>query len=59
MTGTHNVYVVGAGTQKDDMTDLAYAIDDLGLSIEQEHLIRDHVRQPYSGFRPPEYASRS
>lgn len=58
MTGTHNVYVMGAGAQKDDMSDLAYAIDDLGISIEREHLIRDHVRQPYSRFRPPEYVPR-
>lgn len=56
MTGTHNVYVIGAGTDKDDMTGLAYEIDDSGLSIEREHLIRDHQRRAYSGFQPPEYA---
>lgn len=57
MTGTHNVYVVGAGAEKDAMTDLAYAVDDLGLTVEREHLIRDHVRQPFSGFRPPEHVT--
>lgn len=55
MTGTHNVYVIGAAPEKDGMTELAYAIDDLGLTIEREHLIRDHVRQPYDNFHPPPY----
>lgn len=55
MTGNHNVYVIGAGAHKDDMTDLAYAIDDLGLAVEREHLIRAHDKQPYSGFRPPNH----
>lgn len=50
MTGTHNVYVLAAGSEKDDMTKLAYDIDELGLEIEREHLIRAHVRQPYDGF---------
>ena len=51
MTGKSNVYVIGVGNEKDDMTDLAYDIDDLGLEIEREHLIRAHIRQPYDGFR--------
>jgi DNA-binding Lrp family transcriptional regulator len=55
MTGSHKVDVVAAGAEKDDMTDLAYVVDELGLTIEREHLIRDHVRQPFSGLRPPEY----
>lgn len=54
MTGTHNVYIIGAGTRKDDISELAYAVDNLGLAIEQEYLIRDHTIQPYSGFQPPE-----
>lgn len=58
MTGTHNVYVIGAGEHKDDMTDLAYEIDDLGLAIEREHLIRAHDKQPFSGFEPPEHVAR-
>lgn len=58
MTGSHNVYIIGAGKEKDDMTDLATTIDELGLTVEREHLIRDHVRRAYSGFSPPEYVSR-
>lgn len=55
MTGKNNVIIIGAGDGKDAMTELAYTVDELGLTIEQEHLIRDFVRQPYSGFEPPEY----
>lgn len=50
MTGKSNVIVIGVGEGKDDMTALAYDLDDLGLDIEMEHLIRDHVRQPFDGF---------
>lgn len=58
MTGSHNVHIVAAGEQKDAITDLAYEVDNLGLNIEREFLIRNHVNQPYSGFRPPEYMSQ-
>lgn len=58
MTGDYNVLVVGASEDRDEISDLASAIDGLGLTIEREHLIRDHVRQPYSGFEPPEYLTR-
>lgn len=51
MTGTRNVYVIGSADGKDDISDLAYNIDDLGLEIEHEHLIRDHVRHSFGGFR--------
>lgn len=51
MTGKNNVYIIGSATEKDEISDLAYNIDDLGLSIEQEHLIRDHVRQPFGRFQ--------
>jgi DNA-binding Lrp family transcriptional regulator len=55
--GTHNVYVSGAAPEKDGMTELAYAIDELGLDIEREHLVRDRVRQPDDDFHPPPYVS--
>lgn len=58
MTGNHNVLVIGASEGKDEISDLASAIDELGLTVEREHLIRDHVRQPYSGFDPPGYLTR-
>lgn len=51
MTGRNNVYIIGSSHNKDGISELAYDIDNLGLQIEQEHLIRDHVRQPFGGFR--------
>lgn len=50
MTGKSNVYILGAGAEKDDMTDLAYDVDGLGLEIEHEHLVRGHDRRPFDGF---------
>ncbi|MFC6824060.1 Lrp/AsnC family transcriptional regulator [Halopelagius fulvigenes] len=50
MTGNENVYVIAAARAKDDVTNLAYDIEDLGLRIEREHLISDHHRQAFSGF---------
>lgn len=50
MTGNNNVYVIGVADSKDEITELAYALDEMGLEIEGEYLIRDHIRQPYSGF---------
>lgn len=55
MTGTNNVLIITAGAEKDEITELAYAIDELGLTIDREHLIRDHFKQPFSNFQPPEY----
>lgn len=51
MTGRENVLIIAAGSQKDDMTALANELDMIGLVIEREHLVREHDRQPYSGFR--------
>lgn len=51
MTGRRNVHIIGVGSAKDDMTELAYKVDDLGLAIEWEHLVRDHYRQPFEGFQ--------
>lgn len=50
MTGNENVYVIAAARDKDDVTELAYDIEELGLRIEREHLISDHDRQAFSGF---------
>lgn len=50
MTGRENMIIIGAADEKDDMTALASDLDELGLIIEREHLIRDHTRKPYEGF---------
>lgn len=54
MTGTTNILIEAAARDKDAITELAYEIDELGLTIEHENLIREQFRQPFSGFRPPE-----
>lgn len=51
MTGTKNVCVLGAGSQKDDITQLAYDLDGLGLEVNDEYLIRDHVSRPFEEFQ--------
>jgi len=51
MTGMNNVLIIGVATSKDGITDLAYEVEELGLTIEQEHLVRDHARKPFDGFR--------
>jgi Lrp/AsnC family transcriptional regulator, leucine-responsive regulatory protein len=54
MTGTRNVYVTAAGSDNDDITRIAMALDEVGLEIDQESLIRSQTRQPLEGFRLPE-----
>lgn len=51
MTGRYNVYVIAAETRKEAITDIAFDLDEIGLEIESEHLIKRHDRMPFSGFR--------
>lgn len=51
MTGTKNVSVLGAGSQKGDISELAYELDGLGLEVDEEYLVRDHLRKPFEEFR--------
>lgn len=50
MTGRENVYVIATETGKEAITDIAYDLDNLGLEIESEHLIKRHDRAPFEGF---------
>ena len=52
MTGTRNVYVTAAGSDNDDITRIALALDGVGLDIDQENLIRSQTRQALEQFRP-------
>lgn len=54
MTGAQNVIVEAAAFTKEEITEIAYQLDDLGLHIEREHLVQDQVALPYSGFRVQE-----
>ena len=54
MTGTENVILEAAAPSKEDITGIAYQLDDLGLLIEREHLIWEEYKNPYTGFRMEE-----
>jgi DNA-binding Lrp family transcriptional regulator len=60
MTGKRNVYVNAIGRSHDDLNRIAGELDDLGLDIVDEQLIRDEYVCPYHGFletdesEPPE-----
>ena len=50
MTGKRNVYVNAIGESHDDLNRIAGELDDLGLDIVDEQLIRDEYVCPYHGF---------
>lgn len=50
MTGERNVYVNAIGMDHDDLNRISAAIDNLGLRIVDEQLIRDEFVCPYHGF---------
>ena len=50
MTGQRNVHIVAAGSDNDDITRIAMAIDELGLRIDVEDLIRTERRRPLEAF---------
>lgn len=51
MTGRYNVYIIAAETEKDAISELAYDLDEMGLTIEREHLIKQHDKIPFAGFQ--------
>ena len=50
MTGKRNVYVNAIGRTHDDLNRIASELDDLGLDIVDEQIIRDEYVCPYHGF---------
>jgi len=50
MTGERNVYVNAIGTDHDDLNRISEELNDLGLAIVDEQLIRDEYVCPYHGF---------
>ncbi|GAB3032797.1 Lrp/AsnC family transcriptional regulator [Natronobiforma cellulositropha] len=50
MTGQRNVHVVACGNDNDDITRIALSLDELGLQIDAEDLIRRERSQPLSAF---------
>lgn len=58
MTGRQNVFIEGVGSDVDDITREAQALDGLGLGIEAEALIRSDYSKPLEYFRPAETGER-
>jgi DNA-binding Lrp family transcriptional regulator len=50
MTGKRNVYVNAIGQNHDDLNRIASELDDIGLDIVDEQIIRDEYVCPYHGF---------
>ena len=50
MTGKRNVYVNAIGRTHNDLNRIAEELDELGLDIVDEQLIRDEYVCPYHGF---------
>ncbi len=59
MTGTRNVYVNAIGRSHDDLNRIAGELDDLGLDIVDEQLIRDEYVCPYHGFLEAEESAET
>lgn len=54
MTGEANVLVRAIGTDGDDLTRIGEELDDLGLRVSDEDLIRSTHRRPFARFETAE-----
>jgi DNA-binding Lrp family transcriptional regulator len=54
MTGERNIYVNAIGQDHDDLNRISRSLDELGLDIVDEQLIRDEYVCPYHGFLDPD-----
>lgn len=52
MTGEENVHVIAVGTDSDDLSRIGRDLDELGMEVADEDLIRNEYTGPYSGFAP-------
>lgn len=53
MSGQRNVHVRVVGKDPDDITRAARALDEIGLVVESENMLREQRQRPLSHFRPP------
>jgi Lrp/AsnC family leucine-responsive transcriptional regulator len=51
MTGEHNVFINVIGTDHDDLSRITREINDLGLEVSDERIIRNEYICPYSDFQ--------
>lgn len=50
MTGRGNVVVTAVAPRHDDVTRVALTLDDMGLDVEREELVRHHYFRPFDHF---------
>jgi Lrp/AsnC family leucine-responsive transcriptional regulator len=50
MTGEENVHVGIVGTDSNDLNRISKELDEIGLEVNDEDLIRDEFTTPYEGF---------
>ncbi len=53
MTGEENVHVGIVGTDSNDLTRIGEELDEIGLEVNDEDLIRNEYTTPYQGFDVP------
>jgi Transcriptional regulators len=53
MTGEENVHVGIVGTDSNDLTRIGEKLDEIGLEVNDEDLIRNEYTTPYQGFDTP------
>lgn len=50
MTGRGNIKVVAVAATHDDLTRIAKTLDELGVEVESEELLRRHYFRPFNHF---------
>lgn len=50
MTGKENIVVTAVAPEHDDLTRVAKSLDELGLDVEREELIRNRCFRPFNHF---------
>jgi hypothetical protein len=50
MTGTENVHVEAIGSDSDDLSRIGRDLDELGLEVVDEDLIRNEYERAFHGF---------
>lgn len=50
MTGRWNIEIMAIAPTHDDLTQIALTIDDLGIEVERETLVKHHYFRPFNHF---------
>lgn len=50
MVGRNNIHVQVVAPENDDVTRVAKRLDELGLEVEEEYLVRHHHHRPFNHF---------